>query len=237
MQNKRYGAIALSLAVAVATAAAFALNTYTIKRTPKEGETARYEMKGEIDAGVATVTITSKIDEKITKVEPNGNFHVEQKQSETKIMLGTEPLPGGEEGQAHTTVIKPNGEIAEILGKEVDGVAYRMENLNLFTDPGKPVAINDTWSKELKGDAKTGAVAVRADYKIVAEEKVGEYDTLKIRVTVKETEGAMPATSDNTIWLNRADWTLVKGEYKWTNAPVPGAPMPVNGTVTITRIK
>jgi hypothetical protein len=62
--------------------------------------------------------------------------------------------------------------------------------------------VGDTWAEDVKADAKTGAEADHADYKIVSEEKVGDIDTIKVHATIKETSGGDPASSEGTYWLD-----------------------------------
>ncbi|MEY4881776.1 MAG: hypothetical protein RLZ87_1205, partial [Armatimonadota bacterium] len=50
-----------------------------------------------------------------------------------------------------------------------------------------------------------------------------------------ETEGNEPAAIEGTVWVSKADCSIVKGTAKWMNVPMAGAPMPINGEFTLTR--
>ena len=102
--------------------------------------------------------------------------------------------------------------------------------------PGKEVNVGDTWTYDFKADAKTGAVAAKATFKVLGTEKVDKWDTLKIQATVKELD-ADGASAESVMWLSTTDWDAVKMESKWTNVPVSGAPAPVNAKVTINRVE
>ena len=71
------------------------------------------------------------------------------------------------------------------------------------------------------------------DYKVLGEETVDGVATWKVSRTMKELEGESIATADGTVWINKADGTLVKQVDVWKNAPVPNAQAPVDGTFTL----
>ena len=81
-------------------------------------------------------------------------------------MLGQE-MQGS--GLTILTTYDPNGEIREIQGDKPESTGYRMADLNDFHAPAKPVGVGDAWTSEGKADPKTGAVAWKADYKVVGE--------------------------------------------------------------------
>jgi len=224
------------LALAALSAAAFAADAITLTRKPKEGETTKYRMKAELELGGMPITFNGLLSEKVLKVEPNGAYSLETAQIEGKVSINgqEQDVPGT---GSSTINYKGNGDVVEIKGDQVTPEAYRMANLGVVADPGKPINVGDTWSHEIKADKKTGALGVKADYKFLGEEKVGDVDTLKIKVNVKETEGSDPASADGTVWLNKADGMLIKMNSKWVNAPYPGAGMPVTATITLVREK
>ncbi|MES1227100.1 MAG: hypothetical protein ABUL72_00425, partial [Armatimonadota bacterium] len=124
-----------------------------------------------------------------------------------------------------TTISKPSGEITDVQDSEGDANAWRMAELNNFIYPDKPVDVGDTWTHTIAADSKKGIVAATATYKVDAMEKVGDRDTVKIKVSYKETEGTDPASNDSTVWLDVKDSTMVKEESAWTNVPSPQGPI------------
>ena len=81
------------------------------------------------------------------------------------------------------------------------------------------------------------APGYKSDYTIVGEEKIDGTDTFKIQYKTIETDGTDPASIEGTVWIDKANCGLVKGSQKWTNVPMPGAPMPISGTFTMERVK
>lgn len=223
------------LAVAAITASAFAFaDGLRITRKPKEGETIKYRTTADVDFGGMAIKAKFLVAEKVVKVEADGSYKVEQSQLEGKVDVNgqEQDAPGG---GTSTTTYAANGEVKEVKGDNTTPDTYRMSNLGILIDPAKDLAINDTWSYDIKADKKTGAVAVKAEFKLLGEEKIGEWDTLKIKATLKETEGTDPASSDGTLWISKVDGSLVQQEGKWVNFPFPGAPAPINATVKMTR--
>lgn len=223
------------IAVVAISATALAITDgFRISRKPKEGETIKYRMTADVDFGGMAIKAKFLVAEKVTKVEADGTYKVEQNRLEGKVDVNgqEQDAPGG---GASTTTYAANGEVKEVTGDNTTGDTYRMANLGVLIDPAKDLAINDTWTYEGKADKKTGAVAVKGEFKLLGEEKIGEWDTLKVKATLKETEGTDPASSDGTIWINKADGTAVQMESKWVNFPFPGAPAPINATVKMVR--
>ena len=236
--NKRFQTLGLISLVAISSMAFAVAQGVSIKRAAKEGQTYKYKMEGNVDMQGTPVTLTGIVQEKIVKVEANGNFALEQQQLEGKIMAGGQEMdmPAG---NATITTYKPTGEVVDIKGSSEDSTSYRMSTLGLLIDPAKLVNVGDKWSHEVKADTKTGLVAAKADFEVVGEEKVGAVDTVKIKAVVKETEGSEPASSESLLWIDKKDGSTVKAETKWTNAPFPGpaGPMILDATIKLTRIE
>jgi len=221
------GLAALSLAAVI--------DGYSFKRTPKEGETHKYKQTGKFEAGGMEIEYEAKSTQKVTKVEADGSYAEESTTSDVK-MNGQEPPEGAAGGgQKTTTKFSAKGEVVEIKNEQVSAEAYRFANLAIFISPETDIKVGDSWSYEVKEDKKTGAAAAKATYTLTGEDKVGTVDALKLKFVIKET-AADGASSEGTIWVSKADYTLLKTVAKWTNAPIPGAPVTINGEMTVTLI-
>lgn len=227
-----FGLVAVVASIAVA---AYAADTYSLKRVAKVGDTLKYKFSADVDFGGQAAQVTFSTVDKVTKVEDNGNISTESKQENMKVSFGGQEM-SPEDQPARTTITKSTGEIVEIKGEMVDGSAYRFSNMNIVKAPEAPVKVGDKWSYEVKADSKTGAVAGKADYEVLAAEKVGDRDTVKIKWTYKETEGADAASSEGTVWMDAKDGAVVKASGSFTKAPIPGAPGPVDMKFTMERV-
>lgn len=220
------------LSVVALSTLALAAEGFVIARKPKANDVHRYTVSGEIEMRGITLPYKGKLEEKVTKVDVDGTYTLEQRELELKLIAGTQELDQPVPAPA-TTVFLPNGLVKTIEGNDAKPESYRMSNLELIYDPGKPLAVGDTWTYEIKANKETGAVAAKAEYKLLAEEKLGTHETLKIQAKVKETEGATPGQIDSTVWLDKADGSMVKSDMKWTNVPLPGSQGPITGTMKI----
>jgi hypothetical protein len=233
--NKSFRIIGAGIAMLSAVALAANLQGVLIKRVYKEGDVAKYRIKAELEIAGTNATFTGLTVEKVLKVNADGTYEVESSQSEAKAVFGGQEMDIPDQG-ASVTVYKPTGDVVELRGPNVNADGYRMSNLNNFFPPAGEVKVGDTWTKEIKGDTKTGATDATAKFKYVADEKVGARDTIKIEANFAE-KAAEGAKSDYTIWLDKTDFSMVKTTGKWVNVPMAGSPAPLNGTVELTRVE
>jgi hypothetical protein len=225
------------LALAALSVAALAVQAgLNVKRQAKEGQTIKYKLEGDIDFQGTPVGLSATVTQKVTKVEPSGNYTLEESQSDAKLVVNGAEQEMPSDGTA-TSTYKPSGEIVEVKGAAGEPEkANRMANLGIMFDSGKDIKVGDKWTYDIKADSAKGTVAGKAEYEFVSEEKVGNYDTMKIHATIKETEGTDPASATGYEWINKADGSLVKSESEWKNAPIPGAPGLINAKMKMTRI-
>ena len=223
--------------VLVAALAAFALaaeDTFVLKHAPKAGDVVKLKLKADFDFQGQQGTVTGITTTKITKVEANGDFTSESTQTESKVSVGGQDMAQPDQ-PATVTVYKANGEIVSITAPEANDTAYRFSNLIGMRFPDKPLKVGDTWDVEIKADAKTGTAPAKATYKVEALEKVGSYDTIRVKGSYKETAGDAPASGESTTWLNAKDGSVVKQEGTYVNAPIPSVG-PINMKTSSTRI-
>ena len=230
---------ALGVAVGLLSITGFAfapLDGFSVKRQPKEGQIVKLRVKATLEIGGSQALFSGLVQDKTTKVDSDGAYTEEEQQTEGSAKIGdlTTAVPSI---AAFPMIHNADGSLRELKGNpDVSGPdAYRMASLEVLVDAGHPLNVGDSWSTEIKADSKTGVKAAKADYKILGEEKIGEFNSIKVKFALKETEGTLPASSDGTIWINKADGTMVKEEITWKNAPFPGAQGPTNATMTVTR--
>jgi len=221
--------------VAALSVAALAVQDgVSLKRAAKVGDTVTFRLKADVEIGGMEANFTAKVVEKVAKVETNGNFTIDSTQSEGKIVFGGQEMEAPEQSQTFT--YKATGEVVDIKAENTDSTVWRMANLQSFVVVDKALKVGDEWTTEGKKDEKTGAVATKGTYKIEGTETIGKYECLKVKFSIKETEGGDTAASAEGIsWVNKKDGTLAKFEGKWINAPFPGAPGPINAKIVMTR--
>ena len=221
-------------ALASLAAAALAQQGASLRWAPKEGDEIKYRTVGEMTVSGTQATLTAVNVWKVLRVDPDGGYLVQATPVEGKaVFQGTEvPM----KGVTVLTNYGADGALKEIRSEKSDSTGYRMANLTSFHAPTKAVAVGDSWTSEGKADPKTGAVAWKADYKVVGEETIAPWAVVKIEVKARETEGSDAGSVAGSVWVMR-DGIVVRSELAWTNLVVPGAPGPVSGKLTMTRIE
>jgi hypothetical protein len=206
----------------------------SLKRIAKVGDTIKYRLKADIQSDGQEANFSTLVTEKILKVEESGNYVVESVQTGSKVTTPDRETAMADERQTFT--YKANGEVVEIKAETVNANVYRTAVLQSFVISDKPVKVGDTWTTESKKDDKTGALAVKGTYKVDGEEKVGQFETLRIKFVNKEVEGGEAAPShDATAWVDKKDGSIVKSEGVWKNFPFPGAITPVSAKYVLIR--
>ena len=211
---------------------------FAIKRNLKEGTSKKYSMVVEFEVGGGLGHLEATVTEKVASVDKDGNYTISQSQENASGTFGGEKVDVPARPPINLTY-KPNGQVTSIKDASdaatksqlVDSMSYRMENLATILDPGKNIEVGDLWNGVFKEDKSVGTVDAKAEYKLLAEEKIGDIDTLKIKGTVRESEGDKPAINEFTEWRSKADGSLVQLEEKWTNAPFPGVSYPVSASI------
>jgi flagellar basal body L-ring protein FlgH len=222
-------------AVAALSVLALAQDAVSLKRTAKVGDVIKFTLKADLTMSNFEGSYTGLLTEKVTKIDENGNIWIEGVSSDGKVTFGGNEIPINDV-TAVTTVYKPTGEVVEVKASgQSQGNEGRVAAMQTLYIPDKPVKVGDTWETEIKPDAKLGTVALKGAFKVEAAEKVDNYDTFRIKASVKETSGDTPWTSDSTVWLNTKDGSLVKASGTWKNAPLGPAGAITDATFTMTR--
>lgn len=214
----------LSLSAAIA-------QEYTLKLNVKEGDTFKYRMSMEIDFGGQLVFVTTTVTNKVLKVEENGNTQMESASSEMVVKFGDQEMPQPASPATKMT-FKPNGSVAKVEGG--DGMMQQM-NASQMVYPEKPIKVGDKWSETVKN----AVGELKIDYEFVGVEKVGDTETVKIKMTArsvnaKEGEGY---SADGFNWIDPKTGMLVKMETRIKGMQVEGAPMPIDGTLKMELVK
>lgn len=220
----------LVLFAIIASSFSFAQDAVVLKRTAKEGDTAKFSLTVNTEFGGMKIKYSAKVVEKVTKVDADGGFTVSSEQQDGVLeMNGSEqPAPAGV-GAAVSTIFRADGTVADIKGDEVDPAAFRMGNLQAFFYPKEAVNVGSKWETIVKGDKEKGSVDLKATFEILAREKVGTHECFKVAIESKEQAGDEPAGSKGFAWVEITTGSVVKAEGEWTNVPIAG--QSINGQV------
>jgi len=215
---------------------------YTLKLQVKEGDTFKYRFTMEMTFGEMSAVVTMNITTKVVKVDGDGNVVMESSSGDGMAKFGDQEMPIPPSPTTKTT-FKPNGMPIKVEGGPDSATAMRMARLNSHLFPDKAVKIGDKWSAEMKGEGNLPSL--KGEYELVAKEKVGDVETLKIKFTVQEVanqkEGDAPSMLDNAninghVWIDPKTGMLVRMSATVKGMPAEGAPMPLDGTITMERV-
>lgn len=211
--------------------------TYSLKRVVTKGGKIKYKLTADVDGGGTQVNVRSTVTEEVQDIKDNGDYVIKSSQTETVATVNGQEFPP-EPDAGNVITYNALGDVLDIkaLASVVGSSEWRLANLGLLRAPDQPVKVGDAWTYKIAGKSQAGVDAI-ADYKLLATEKIGDRLTLKISAKIKETTGSAPASSDGTVWVDAKDFSMVKTETTWTNAPVPGAPMPINGKIAISLLE
>lgn len=234
LNQLRLGLLALALMIVVP---AGAQEKVTLSHKAKEGQVARYQQKFNADIEAmgqkikAEVTQTSK--RTVTKVGADGTITYEEKDESSETKINGEKLPEDEPTNDTTTVtILPNGMLVKYTSSSDTGgdkLAVRLYNSTNIIFSEKAVGTGDKWSYEYKADADLGTVTATGNFEVLGFEKIGDVETVRIRMTYSET-GSKPITSTSTQWIELASGDAVKSEFTFNNVPFGEGDMMVHAS-------
>lgn len=217
-----------TLTIAAIATAALAADTFSLKRTAKLGEEIKFRFNAELAFGDIKIKIRGLNREKVVKVEEDGTITIETVQSEVVISTPDGDSPQSEEAKSTTAYAADRTvKTYTMEGSEDVSSSTRLAIVSTIVTPKEPVAVGATWTADLKANGK-GTYPAKGEYKILGEEKVGKWDTVKVQIKVVETEGTEKTECSGTVWLNKADFSTVKEELTIKNAQFEMAPAPID---------
>lgn len=229
-----------ALSIAFAALASFALANQTapqsLERISKLGDEVHYRFHAKLDISGTLIELEGKTLERTTKVNEDGSWEFESTNSEVKVKT-----PDGEQeisDESKVKILMGKDRAVSRYGDEgdEDSSSIRLQLLQTIKRPDKPVSIGDKWSATLTYKSKE-TFPVKADYEAVAIEKIGDWETMKVKVEAKETEGEEKASSSGFVWIILADGVSAKEELKISRAPFQFSPEPIDMSILIERTK
>lgn len=199
-------------------------------------------MGGEIGGMELQIELKETVKNTFTKVdEKTGEITVENKTEEQKQTVNGQEFPGQEMDVITTMVVRPDGTLVSVKrsdgGKDQSLTAGRIYSLSNLVYPKEAVGVGSKWSHEYKADAETGQKAGKADFEVLAFEKVEDVDTVKIKMAYKDKEGAPAASSEGTFWIEKASGDAVKSEVELKSLEIDagGMPLVLTGKIKTSR--
>ncbi|MFN3728185.1 MAG: zinc-dependent metalloprotease [Fimbriimonadaceae bacterium] len=200
----------------------------TLSRKAEVGREVRYRANVEISASVEGQTITLEMESvsksKFTAIAENGNLTIERTGESLKMKVMGEDVTVDDDKEVMTMVVTPQNTLVSYRSSERDvKELYTEARLGQSISPAfskDPVGVGDKWEHRFAPNPGLDLPAAIAQFEVLGKEKVGEVDTLKIRMTYNESSGSKPISATSTHWIEIASGDGVKSEFDVDNAPL-----------------
>lgn len=231
--------VAFCMASAQTSTPAQAQTGFTFKRTAKVGDAITYKLTVKATISTFDATLTSTAIDKVSKFDDAAGYTLDETWSDSKVDLG-----GGQQvdgpALAFSLSYSPKNELKEVASSstEVDDTYktwfYLYDVLHSLRAPEKPVKVGDSWTAKLAPTPANGNVAADLTYQVDGEETIGTIPCARVKLAVKVTSGG-EETSDMTIWVSKADNSIVKITGTILKLTFPQIPTPVDAKYTLER--
>jgi len=229
--------LALSIAFAQEAKPAPTDTTYTLKRSAKAGDKIEYKLTVKASVqGIDGVLKGTAVDE-VKKFE-DAAYTIAEHWTDSKIEVDGQESDGPE--MDFSLTYAPTGELKTIAGGENLDEQYKTwfvlyDSMRSLRLPDKAVKVGDTWEAKITPVTANGNIGVDLKYALDSTETVGGIDSLKIKLVAKQTNGGT-ANSEMTLWVSKADASIVKIDGTIFQLTFPDLPVPVDAKYTLERI-
>ena len=213
-----------------------ALAPVVLRRAAKVDDRAQYAMKALIDlGGQDDVRFTGIFNERVRSVEA-GAVTTAVESRVTVDVMGIVRQGGLLTSER---VEKPDGTLvapARVEATLLFGVP-RIDRLRGFYFPAGPVEAGTGWWHTEPGNEGFKAPPFSSYIKLEAEEKIGRRDVWRASLDANEVEDAAPVRVKGVVWLDKADGSLIKGQWTISGYVYGGATAPLNARYELTRVE
>jgi len=199
-----------------------------LTRTPKKGETVKYQYEVKGDVATAPFSVTGRTKHEVTEVKDSGEFTTTETSEETKlVVMGMEqPAPPS----ASVVITRAPGNRLRDFKSQEDGGIVSIQVQRLLTILAQPllsekaVAQAESWESEIENPVTAGkSFKVKTTY--AGTEKLGEAETWKITQSAAVDVPDGQLSHETTYWLDPANGQIVKQESTVKNVPSQFGPM------------
>ncbi|MFM9874610.1 MAG: hypothetical protein ACKVQS_14235 [Fimbriimonadaceae bacterium] len=225
--------------LALVSMAAPAQDMTQLEWKPKVGEVTKLKFNMAMNVGT-DVSVSFLITSKTTKVEKD-EVTTESEMGNFELMVGGQPMDMGGQapgsgGEKMVTVHKLNGVLVSDSSPKEMGGGERMNRMNAFLRPSKPVKIGDFWENEWKADKEKGLQNSKARWTLAAYEPKNGVDCWKVDYVYAEMDSANGISANGSVWISAKDGGMEYTKYDFQNVSFQDGMPPANGTGTVTRV-
>jgi hypothetical protein len=204
-----------------------------LRRKVRTGETFRYSMNIEFEIESRKAFFSTTTTDRVAENLPDGETRFETTQTNSRMVLDSQVVPVRNDSLVTFTTVDRTGLVTAVTGDLTDATTYRIANMMSFRYPNTAVAVDGSWTVSFEADAKKGTPAAIVTYTFQGREPVAGTDSARIQFNYRELDGLQPARSSGMIWIDVETGIMTRLDAAWQNAPMPGAPAPVQARVRI----
>lgn len=231
-------AAAGSVLAQVTPATGTADTTYTLKRTVKMGDALQYKLTVKASVGGLDGTLHGTAVDEVKKADETG-YTVSEKWKDSKFEFNGQESEGPQ--LEFSLSYLPTNELKDITGGTDVNEQYKTwfflyDTLHSLRQPDKAVKVGDEWTAKVAPTSTNGNVGADLSYKLDGVETLDSVETLRVKMSAKQTAGG-DTSSEMTIWVSKADGSVVKIDGTILKLSFPDLPVPVDAKYTLERIK
>lgn len=209
------------------------------------GQVARYQLDLDIAiefSGQKFSTSVRQVDKGTVKaVTPEGHITVEREMESQEVRVNGEKVEDEERSDKPSKVtVAPDGTLVSYESGDEPDETYLNQRLFAATTvifSKSPVGVGDKWSYTYTDDKKLLTHAGKADFEVLAFEKVKGIDCVKIKMSFEESAGSPRFGANSTLWVESVSGDVIKSEFELRNVPFGEmGPAAANGKGTTERI-
>ena len=187
-----------------------------LARTPRVDDRAVYALRALIDlGGQDDVRFTGTVKERVKAVE-SGTVTTEV---ETAISVDLAGVVRQGRPVASDRVERLDGEL--VTPAKIDETLLfatpRVDRLRAFYPPAAPVAVGASWWRTGERSEAFKAPPFASHFQLEGEEKLGARDVWRVASDATEAADERPARVRGMLWLDKADGSLVRGQWTLDN--------------------
>lgn len=206
----------------------------SLHRTPKVGDHAAYAMKAIIDlGGKDDVRFTGTFDEKVKAVEGEDVTTTVDSRIQVDVMGVARQggaLSSDRKEKLDGTLVSP----ARIDSTLLFGVP-RIDRLRALYRPKDAVEVGASWWHTEAKNETFKAPPFSSYGKLEGDEKVGARDTWRVSIDANEVEEASPTHVKGMVWIDKADGSLVRGQWTMNGFVYSLTTPPMNARMELVR--
>ena len=177
-------------------------DTFSLKQVRHVGDVEKFHLVLEAP-GPVVIRYESTESHKVTKVDSNGTYTIEDRTISGSQTFGTQVTQFPKQGPTSITFTALGALVQDPPPAGLEFIAVNELQMHLSEYvPTHPVKIGESWSHT------SGLVSIQCT--LVGHEKVGKIDCLKIAMTMKLNKDKYPGSAKETIWIRAADFSLQK---------------------------